>query len=72
MCVKENLNYRKVGVYALLIFLAIITVVNIGITLWLLATIHFNSVGPVTSLKLKLEPGFTDNYSREELVSWRC
>ena len=49
MCVKENLNYRKVGVYALLIFLAIITVVNIGITLWLLATIHFNSVRPVTS-----------------------
>ena len=36
---------QKVGLYSLLIFLALLICINIGLTLWLLSTLHFHQVG---------------------------
>ena len=36
---------QKAGLYSLLIFLALLICINIGLTLWLLSTLHFHLVG---------------------------
>ena len=36
---------KKLGLYSLLIFLALLICINIGLTLWLLSSLHFHLVG---------------------------
>ena len=36
---------RKLGLYSLLIALALLICINIGLTMWVIAALHFHMVG---------------------------
>jgi len=44
---------RKLGIYSLLILLAVLICINLGLTLWMLSTLHlhWDGTGPVQFVK---------------------